>query len=152
MFADSLAAPVNVTIKALKSNSAVVTWDIPEGDPVIGFAITQQVRESATWRRIHSHTPHTQTHSNTHTLANRRLISTCHQSLPTMSPRRPRPAACFAEPLCHRTLCCRDDPARAPVSSTTAVDDDSYVKREKQYYLSWHTQSLHSTHLCFAHL
>lgn len=44
VFADSLAAPVNVTIKALKSNSAVVTWDIPEGDLVIGFAITQQVR------------------------------------------------------------------------------------------------------------
>ncbi|KAG9331018.1 hypothetical protein JZ751_020427 [Albula glossodonta] len=38
----SLTAPVNVTIKALKANSAVVAWDIPEGDPVIGFAITQQ--------------------------------------------------------------------------------------------------------------
>ncbi|KAM4625128.1 fibronectin type III domain-containing protein 5b isoform 2-T2 [Polymixia lowei] len=43
--ADSLAAPVNVTIKALKANSAVVTWDIPEGDPVIGFAITQQKKD-----------------------------------------------------------------------------------------------------------
>ncbi|CAB1330795.1 unnamed protein product, partial [Coregonus sp. 'balchen'] len=42
---DSLAAPVNVTIKALKANSAVVTWDIPEGDPVIGFAITQQKKD-----------------------------------------------------------------------------------------------------------
>ncbi|XP_075883572.1 fibronectin type III domain-containing protein 5b isoform X1 [Nelusetta ayraudi] len=40
--ADSLSPPVNVTIKAVKANSAVVTWDIPEGDPVIGFAITQQ--------------------------------------------------------------------------------------------------------------
>eukprot|EP00063_Salmo_salar_P091195 XP_014066030.1 PREDICTED: fibronectin type III domain-containing protein 5 isoform X5 [Salmo salar] len=45
VFADSLAAPVNVTIKALKSNSAVVTWDIPEGDLVIGFAITQQKKD-----------------------------------------------------------------------------------------------------------
>ncbi|XP_029900775.1 fibronectin type III domain-containing protein 5 [Myripristis murdjan] len=43
--ADSLAAPVNVTIKALKANSAVVTWDIPEGDTVIGFAITQQKKD-----------------------------------------------------------------------------------------------------------
>lgn len=43
VFADSLSPPVNVTIKAVKANSAVVTWDIPEGDPVIGFAVTQQV-------------------------------------------------------------------------------------------------------------
>ncbi|KAJ8333117.1 hypothetical protein SKAU_G00420130 [Synaphobranchus kaupii] len=42
---NSLTAPVNVTIKALKANSAVVTWDIPEGDPVIGFAITQQKKD-----------------------------------------------------------------------------------------------------------
>ncbi|XP_057715526.1 fibronectin type III domain-containing protein 5 isoform X2 [Corythoichthys intestinalis] len=40
--ADTLSPPVNVTIKAVKANSALVTWDIPEGDPVIGFAITQQ--------------------------------------------------------------------------------------------------------------
>ncbi|KAI4904521.1 hypothetical protein NFI96_010556 [Prochilodus magdalenae] len=40
--ADSLSAPLNVTIKTLEGNSAVVTWDILEGDPVIGFAITQQ--------------------------------------------------------------------------------------------------------------
>lgn len=43
VFADSLSPPVNVTISAVKANSAVVTWDIHEGDPVIGFAITQQV-------------------------------------------------------------------------------------------------------------
>lgn len=43
LFTDSLSPPVNVTITAVKANSAVVTWDIPEGDPVIGFAITQQV-------------------------------------------------------------------------------------------------------------
>ncbi|KAM7403810.1 hypothetical protein PAMA_004309 [Pampus argenteus] len=41
----SLSPPVNVTIKAVKANSAVVTWDIPEGDPVIGFAITQQKKD-----------------------------------------------------------------------------------------------------------
>lgn len=43
LFADSLSPPVNVTIKEVKANFAVVAWDIPEGDPVIGFAITQQV-------------------------------------------------------------------------------------------------------------
>ncbi|XP_003962368.3 fibronectin type III domain-containing protein 5-like [Takifugu rubripes] len=43
--ADSLSPPVNVTITAVKANSAVVTWDIPEGDPVIGFAITQQKKD-----------------------------------------------------------------------------------------------------------
>ncbi|XP_033982952.1 fibronectin type III domain-containing protein 5 [Trematomus bernacchii] len=43
--ADSLSPPVNVTIGAVKANSAVVTWDIPEGDPVIGFAITQQKKD-----------------------------------------------------------------------------------------------------------
>lgn len=47
LFADSLSPPVNVTIKALKANSAVVTWDIPEGDSVIGFAITQQVSDAS---------------------------------------------------------------------------------------------------------
>lgn len=43
MFADGLSPPVNVTITAVKANSALVSWDIAEGDPVIGFAITQQV-------------------------------------------------------------------------------------------------------------
>ncbi|XP_076864604.1 fibronectin type III domain-containing protein 5b [Brachyhypopomus gauderio] len=43
--ADSLSAPLNVTIKTLEGNSAVVTWDILEGDPVIGFAITQQKKD-----------------------------------------------------------------------------------------------------------
>uniref|UniRef100_A0A3B3S0F5 Fibronectin type III domain containing 5b n=1 Tax=Paramormyrops kingsleyae TaxID=1676925 RepID=A0A3B3S0F5_9TELE len=40
-----LSAPLNVTIRALKVNSAVVTWDILDGDPVIGFAITQQKKD-----------------------------------------------------------------------------------------------------------
>ncbi|MEQ2230103.1 Fibronectin type III domain-containing protein 5 [Ilyodon furcidens] len=43
--ADSLSPPINVTIKEVKANSAVVSWDIPEGDPVIGFAITQQKKD-----------------------------------------------------------------------------------------------------------
>lgn len=56
LFADSLSPPVNVTIRALKANSAVVTWDIPEGDSVIGFAITQQVinikyRQQSHWKK-----------------------------------------------------------------------------------------------------
>lgn len=42
-FADSLVAPVNVSIKDLKSSSALLTWDTPDGESVIGFAITQQV-------------------------------------------------------------------------------------------------------------
>ncbi|XP_023807537.1 fibronectin type III domain-containing protein 5 isoform X2 [Oryzias latipes] len=42
---DSLSPPVNVTIKEVKANFAVVSWDIPEGDPVIGFAITQQKKD-----------------------------------------------------------------------------------------------------------
>uniref|UniRef100_A0A8C8C512 Fibronectin type-III domain-containing protein n=1 Tax=Oncorhynchus tshawytscha TaxID=74940 RepID=A0A8C8C512_ONCTS len=61
VFADSLAAPVNVTIKALKSNSAVVTWDIPEGDLVIGFAITQQKKDVRMLRFIQE--VNTTTHS-----------------------------------------------------------------------------------------
>ncbi|KAM4539572.1 fibronectin type III domain-containing protein 5b isoform 2-T3 [Odontesthes bonariensis] len=44
--ADSLlSAPLNVTIRELEANSAVVTWEISEGDPVIGFAITQQKKD-----------------------------------------------------------------------------------------------------------
>lgn len=38
-----LSAPLNVTISEIEVNSAVVTWETLEGDPVIGFAITQQV-------------------------------------------------------------------------------------------------------------
>lgn len=41
--ADSPSAPVNVTVKHLKANSAVVTWDVLEDEVVIGFAISQQV-------------------------------------------------------------------------------------------------------------
>lgn len=43
LLADSPSAPVNVTVKHLKANSAVVTWDVLEDEVVIGFAISQQV-------------------------------------------------------------------------------------------------------------
>ncbi|XP_068135906.1 fibronectin type III domain-containing protein 4 isoform X2 [Hyperolius riggenbachi] len=35
-------SPVNVTVTQLKANSATVSWDVPEGDLVIGYAISQQ--------------------------------------------------------------------------------------------------------------
>lgn len=41
--ADSPSAPVNVTVRHLKANSAVVSWDVLEDEVVIGFAISQQV-------------------------------------------------------------------------------------------------------------
>ncbi|XP_031710035.1 fibronectin type III domain-containing protein 5b [Anarhichas minor] len=40
-----LSAPLNVTIREIEVNSAMVTWEILEGDPVIGFAITQQKKD-----------------------------------------------------------------------------------------------------------
>ncbi|KAK7904847.1 hypothetical protein WMY93_017454 [Mugilogobius chulae] len=43
--ADSLSPPVNVTVREVRARFAVVTWDIPEGDNVIGFAITQQKKD-----------------------------------------------------------------------------------------------------------
>uniref|UniRef100_A0A8D0C464 Fibronectin type III domain containing 5 n=1 Tax=Salvator merianae TaxID=96440 RepID=A0A8D0C464_SALMN len=39
------SAPVNVTVKLLKANSAVVTWDVLEEEVVIGFAISQQKKD-----------------------------------------------------------------------------------------------------------
>lgn len=35
---------MNVTVRHLKANSAVVSWDVLEDEVVIGFAISQQVR------------------------------------------------------------------------------------------------------------
>uniref|UniRef100_A0A803THW9 Fibronectin type-III domain-containing protein n=1 Tax=Anolis carolinensis TaxID=28377 RepID=A0A803THW9_ANOCA len=40
---DSPSAPVNVSVKLLNANSAIVTWDVLEEEVVIGFAISQQV-------------------------------------------------------------------------------------------------------------
>ncbi|XP_007443498.2 fibronectin type III domain-containing protein 5-like [Python bivittatus] len=45
LLADSPSAPVNVTVKLLKANSAVVTWDVLEEEVVIGFAISQQKKD-----------------------------------------------------------------------------------------------------------
>ncbi|XP_052329122.1 fibronectin type III domain-containing protein 5 [Oncorhynchus keta] len=51
--ADStLSAPVNVTIRELEANTAIVTWEILEGDPVIGFAVTQQKKDVRMLRYI----------------------------------------------------------------------------------------------------
>ncbi|KAM9708321.1 fibronectin type III domain-containing protein 5b isoform 2-T2 [Menidia menidia] len=43
--ADGLSPPFNVSVRELKANAAVVSWDVPEGEPVIGFAITQQKKD-----------------------------------------------------------------------------------------------------------
>ncbi|XP_025054479.1 fibronectin type III domain-containing protein 5 [Alligator sinensis] len=50
--ADSPSAPVNVTVKHLKANSAVVTWDVLEDEVVIGFAISQQKKDVRMMRFI----------------------------------------------------------------------------------------------------
>ncbi|CAL8397104.1 unnamed protein product [Gadus morhua 'NCC'] len=47
-----LSAPLNVTIRDLEGNSAVVTWEILDGDPVIGFSVTQQKRDVRMLRLI----------------------------------------------------------------------------------------------------
>lgn len=43
MLTDRPPSPVNVTVTQLKANSATVSWDVPEGDVIIGYAILQQV-------------------------------------------------------------------------------------------------------------
>uniref|UniRef100_A0A8K9WL43 Fibronectin type III domain containing 5b n=1 Tax=Oncorhynchus mykiss TaxID=8022 RepID=A0A8K9WL43_ONCMY len=48
----TLSAPVNVTIRELEANTAIVTWEILEGDPVIGFAVTQQKKDVRMLRYI----------------------------------------------------------------------------------------------------
>ncbi|RXM95448.1 Fibronectin type III domain-containing protein 5, partial [Acipenser ruthenus] len=45
LVSDSPTAPVNVTIKHLKANSAEVSWDTLDADIVIGFAISQQKKD-----------------------------------------------------------------------------------------------------------
>lgn len=41
--ADRPPSPVNVTVTHLRANSATVSWDVPEGNIVIGYSISQQV-------------------------------------------------------------------------------------------------------------
>ncbi|KAM9034652.1 fibronectin type III domain-containing protein 5-like [Sarcophilus harrisii] len=43
--ADSPSAPVNVTVKQLTANSAMVSWDVLDDEVVIGFAISQQKKD-----------------------------------------------------------------------------------------------------------
>ncbi|OCT79214.1 fibronectin type III domain-containing protein 4 isoform X2 [Xenopus laevis] len=45
-------SPVNVTVTHLKANSATVTWDVPEGDIIIGYAISQQRQDGQIHRFI----------------------------------------------------------------------------------------------------
>lgn len=40
---DRPPAPVNVSVMHLRSDSATVSWEVPEGDIIIGFSILQQV-------------------------------------------------------------------------------------------------------------
>ncbi|XP_059810235.1 fibronectin type III domain-containing protein 5 [Hypanus sabinus] len=50
--ADIIAAPVNVTVRHLQANSAVVSWEVPNGDAVIGYAISQQRKDVRMLRLI----------------------------------------------------------------------------------------------------
>nr|XP_033791415.1 fibronectin type III domain-containing protein 4 [Geotrypetes seraphini] len=45
-------SPVNVTVTQLKANSATVSWDVPEGDIIIGYAILQQRQDGQMQRFI----------------------------------------------------------------------------------------------------
>ncbi|XP_031408480.1 fibronectin type III domain-containing protein 4 isoform X2 [Meleagris gallopavo] len=52
MQTDRPPSPVNVTVTQLKANSATVSWDVPEGDVVIGYAILQQRQDGQMQRFI----------------------------------------------------------------------------------------------------
>ncbi|KAK1171225.1 fibronectin type III domain-containing protein 4-like [Acipenser oxyrinchus oxyrinchus] len=45
-------APVNVTVTQLKANAATISWDVPEGDVIIGYAISQQRQDGQMQRFI----------------------------------------------------------------------------------------------------
>ncbi|XP_012994005.1 fibronectin type III domain-containing protein 4 isoform X1 [Esox lucius] len=45
-------APVNVSVMHLRADSATVSWEVPEGDVIIGFSISQQRQEGHTQRFI----------------------------------------------------------------------------------------------------
>ncbi|MBN3309152.1 FNDC4 protein, partial [Amia calva] len=49
---DRPPAPVNVTVTHLKPDSATVSWDVPEGDVIIGYAISQQRQDGQMQRFI----------------------------------------------------------------------------------------------------
>ncbi|XP_061632616.1 fibronectin type III domain-containing protein 4-like isoform X2 [Phyllopteryx taeniolatus] len=46
------AAPVNVSVTQLRAHSAMVTWNVPLGDTVIGYAISQQRQDGLMQRSI----------------------------------------------------------------------------------------------------
>uniref|UniRef100_A0A3B4BH38 Fibronectin type-III domain-containing protein n=1 Tax=Periophthalmus magnuspinnatus TaxID=409849 RepID=A0A3B4BH38_9GOBI len=46
------AAPVNVSVSQLRADSALVTWSIPQGDTVIGYALSQQRQDGLMQRSI----------------------------------------------------------------------------------------------------
>ncbi|XP_027028484.1 fibronectin type III domain-containing protein 4 isoform X2 [Tachysurus fulvidraco] len=46
------AAPVNVSVTHLRANSATVSWNVPEGEAVIGYAISQQRQDGLMQRFI----------------------------------------------------------------------------------------------------
>ncbi|KAJ8372186.1 hypothetical protein AAFF_G00294030 [Aldrovandia affinis] len=45
-------APVNVSVIHLRADSATVSWDVPEGDIIIGFSISQQRQDGQMQRLI----------------------------------------------------------------------------------------------------
>ncbi|KAL0967093.1 hypothetical protein UPYG_G00247730 [Umbra pygmaea] len=45
-------APENVSVRHLRADSATVSWEVPEGDVIIGFSISQQRQEGHTQRFI----------------------------------------------------------------------------------------------------
>ncbi|XP_064780788.1 fibronectin type III domain-containing protein 4-like [Oncorhynchus masou masou] len=49
---DRPPAPVNVSVMHLRADSATVYWEIPEGEVIIGFSISQQRQEGHTQRFI----------------------------------------------------------------------------------------------------
>ncbi|XP_011811719.1 PREDICTED: fibronectin type III domain-containing protein 4 [Colobus angolensis palliatus] len=48
---DRPPSPVNVTVTHLRANSATVSWDVPEGNIVIGYSISQQ-RQNGPGQRV----------------------------------------------------------------------------------------------------
>ncbi|KAL0969369.1 hypothetical protein UPYG_G00226160 [Umbra pygmaea] len=46
------AAPVNVSVTQLRSDSATITWSVPQGDTVIGYVISQQRQDGLMQRSI----------------------------------------------------------------------------------------------------
>ncbi|XP_045577140.1 fibronectin type III domain-containing protein 4 isoform X2 [Salmo salar] len=45
-------APVNVSVMHLRADSATISWEVPEGDVIIGFSISQQRQQGHTQRFI----------------------------------------------------------------------------------------------------